>query len=137
MSYLIDTNVLSELLRRDPDVNVVRWLADRPASALYLSVLTLGALRKGIEVLDEGERKRRLIDWMEVALPAYFSGRVLSVNVAVSDRWGRLMAQAKRPLPAIDSMLAATALVHGLILVTRNVKDFDHPGLTVLNPWAD
>ncbi len=137
MSYLIDTNVLSELRRRDPDVNVVRWLADRPASALYLSVLTLGELRKGIEVLDEGERKRRLIDWMEVELPAYFSGRVLSVNAAVSDRWGRLMAQAKRPLPAIDSLLAATALVHGLTLVTRNVKDFDHPGLTVLDPWAD
>jgi predicted nucleic acid-binding protein len=137
LSYLIDTNVLSELRRRDPDVNVVRWLADRPASALYLSVLTLGELRKGIEVLDEGERKRRLIDWMEVELPAYFSGRVLSVNAAVSDRWGRLMAQAKRPLPAIDSLLAATALVHGLTLVTRNVKDFDHPGLTVLDPWAD
>ncbi len=87
--------------------------------------------------MDEGERKRRLIDWMEVDLPAYFSGRVLSVNVAVSDRWGRLMAQAKHPLPAIDSLLAATALVHGLILVTRNVNDFDHPGLTVLHPWAD
>ncbi len=137
MSYLIDTNVLSELRRRDPHVNLVRWLADRPSSALYLSVLTLGALRKGIEVLDEGERKRRLIDWMEVDLPAYFSGRILSVNVAVSDRWGRLMAQAKRPLLAIDGLLAATALVHGLTLVTRNVKDFDHPGLTVLDPWAN
>jgi predicted nucleic acid-binding protein len=137
LSYLIDTNVLSELRRRDPHVNLVRWLADRPSSALYLSVLTLGALRKGIEVLDEGERKRRLIDWMEVDLPAYFSGRILSVNVAVSDRWGRLMAQAKRPLLAIDGLLAATALVHGLTLVTRNVKDFDHPGLTVLDPWAN
>lgn len=136
MSYLIDTNVLSELRRRDPDANVVRWMADLPATTLYLSVLTLGELRKGVEGLPEGDRKRRLLDWLEVELPAYFAGRILPVDATVADRWGRLLAQAGRPLPAIDSLLTATALAHGLTLVTRNLKDFQHPGLTVLDPWT-
>lgn len=137
MSYLVDTNVLSELRRRDPDASVVRWLADRPATVLYLSVLTLGELRRGIEGLAEGDRKRRLLDWLEIELPAYFAGRILPVDATVADRWGRLLAQAGRPLPAIDSLLAATAMAHGLTLVTRNIKDFRHPGLTVLDPWTD
>lgn len=134
MSYLIDTNVLSELRRRDPDVNVVRWMADRPATTLYLSVLTLGELRKGVEGLPEGNRKRRLLDWLEVELPTFFAGRILPVDATVAVRWGRLLAQAGRPLPAIDSLLAATALAHGLTLVTRNLRDFQHPDLTVLDP---
>jgi predicted nucleic acid-binding protein len=136
LSYLIDTNVLSELRRRDPDVNVVRWMVDRPATALYLSVLTLGELRKGVEGLAEGDRKRRLLDWLEIELPTFFAGRILPVDAAVAERWGRLLAQAGRPLPAIDSLLAATALAHGLTLVTRNLRDFQHPDLTVLDPWA-
>jgi hypothetical protein len=136
LSYLIDTNVLSELRRRDPDANVVRWVAHRPATTLYLSVLTLGELRKGVEGLPEGNRKRRLLDWLEVELPAYFTGRILPVDTAVADRWGRLLAQAGRPLPAIDSLLAATALAHGLTLVTRNLSDFQHADLPVLDPWT-
>lgn len=136
MSYLIDTNVLSELRRRDPDANVVRWMADRPATTLYLSVLTVGELRKGVEGLPEGDRKRRLLDWWEVELPAYFAGRILPVDATVADRWGRLLAQAGRPVSAIDSLLAATALAHGMTLVTRNLRDFQHPDLSVLDPWV-
>jgi toxin FitB len=136
LSYLIDTNVLSELRRRDPDANVVRWIADRPATTLYLSVLTVGELRKGVEGLPEGDRKRRLLDWLEVELPAYFAGRILPVDAIVADRWGRLLAQAGRPVSAIDSLLAATALTHGLTLITRNLRDFQHPDLTVLDPWV-
>lgn len=136
MSYLIDTNVLSELRRREPDVKVVDWMAARPATTLYLSVLTLGELRKGIEGVAEGNRKRRLLDWLEVELTAYFAGRILPVDAAVANRWGRLLAQAGRPVPAIDSLLAATALAHGLTLVTRNLKDFQHPDLAVLDPWS-
>ncbi len=136
MSYLIDTNVLSELRRRQPDAQVVRWMAERPATTLYLSVLTLGELRKGVEGLMEEARKRRLLDWLEVELPAYFAGRIVSVDAAVADRWGRLLSQARRPLPAIDSLLAATALAHGLTLVTRNLKDFQYPDLQVLDPWV-
>lgn len=137
MSYLVDTNVLSELRRRDPDANVVRWLEGRPATTLYLSVLTLGELRKGIEALAEGARKRRLLDWLEVELPRFFAGRVLSIDERVADRWGYLVARAGRPVPAIDSLLAATALTHGLTLVTRNLRDFRYPGLAVVDPWSE
>ena len=103
---------------------------------VHLSVLTLGELRKGVESLAEGDRKRRLLDWLEVELPTFFAGRILPVDAAVAHRWGRLMAQARRPLPAIDSLLAATALAHSLTLVRRNREDFRHPDLTVLDPWS-
>ena len=136
MSYLLDTNVLSELRRRQPDANVAAWFAQRPPSTLYLSVLTLGELRKGVEAMADATRRLALLDWLETELPAYFTGRVLDVDAAVADRWGRLMAHAGRPLPAIDSLLAATAVQYGLILVTRNVRDVQGlPGLSVLNPW--
>lgn len=135
MSHLVDTNVLSELRRRSPNARVVRWISARPATTLFLSVLTLGELRKGIEGLPEGERKHRLLDWLEVELPAFFTGRILPIDTRVADRWGRLVAQAGRPLPAIDSLLAATALTHGLTLITRNLKDFQHPDLLVVDPW--
>lgn len=137
MSYLVDTNVLSELRRSNPDADVVRWLEGRPATTLYLSVLTLGELRKGIEMLPEGTRKRRLLDWLEVDLPGFFAGRLLPIDAQVADRWGHLVAQADRPLPAIDSLLAATALTHGLTLVTRNRRDFQHPGLVMIDPWVE
>ena len=135
MSYLVDTNVLSELRRRDPHPGVVAWVAERPATTLHISVLTLGEIRKGIEALGGSERKLRLLDWLETDLPAFFAGRILPVDDSVADRWGRLLAAAGRPLPAIDSLLAATALTHGLALVTRNVDDFPHIGLEVINPW--
>jgi predicted nucleic acid-binding protein len=135
VSYLIDTNVLSELRKREPAVNAANWLAARPATTLYLSVLTLGELRKGIEALPENPRKLALLDWLEVELPSFFAGRILPVDAAVANRWGRLQARAARPLPAIDSLLAATALTHGFTLVTRNLRDFDHPELQVLDPW--
>lgn len=137
MSYLIDTNVLSELRRKSPDPGVVTWFSQRPPATLHLSVLTLGEIRKGIEgVRDEG-RKQSLIDWLETDLPTFFTGRILDVNGAVADRWGRLVAAAGRPLPTIDSLLAATALKHDLVLVTRNTKDFAGLPVEVFNPWAN
>ncbi|MCK9215085.1 MAG: type II toxin-antitoxin system VapC family toxin [Rhodoferax sp.] len=139
MSYLIDTNVISELRRKQPDANVVAWFAVRPVQSLFLSVLTLGEIRKGIESLGNTSvdpvRRQALADWLEVDLPTFFLGRVLSVDLPVSDRWGHLQAQARRPLPAIDSLLAATALHHNLSLVTRNARDFAGFGLNVINPW--
>lgn len=137
MSYLVDTNVLSELRRREPDPNVVHWLEGRSATTLYLSVMTLGELRKGIEALPEGARKHRLLDWLEVELPGFFAGRVLPIDGHVAHRWGRLVAQAGRPVPTIDSLLAATALTHGLAMVTRNLGDFQYPELAVINPWSE
>jgi hypothetical protein len=139
MSYLIDTNVISELRRKQPDAKVVAWFAVRPVQSLFLSVLTLGEIRKGIESLGNTSvdpvRRQALADWLEVDLPTFFLGRVLSVDLPVSDRWGHLQAQARRPLPAIDSLLAATALHHNLSLVTRNARDFAGFGLNVINPW--
>lgn len=135
MSYLLDTNVLSELRRKTPDAGVVAWFARRPASVLYLSVLTLGELRKGIEGVPEAERRMALTDWLETDLPLFFAGRILPIDRPVADRWGQLVAAAGRPLPAIDSLLAATALHHGLQMVTRNSKDFTGLGLAVINPW--
>jgi toxin FitB len=136
LSYLIDTNVLSELRRKKPNAAVVQWFTRRPARSLYLSVLTLGEIRKGIEGVSEAKQRAVLIDWLEVELPNFFTGRILGVDAAVADRWGRMVAKAKRPLPAIDSLLAATALAHDLTLVSRNVKDFSGTGLTVLDPWV-
>lgn len=138
MSYLIDTNVLSELRRKQPDANVVAWFKQRPRQSLYLSVLTLGEIRKGIERLDDAPgslRRQTLIDWLEQDLPTFFLGRLLQIDAQVADRWGRLLAGAARPLPAIDGLLAATALHHDMTLVSRNVKDFIGLNLDIINPW--
>jgi len=135
MTYLVDTNILSELRRREPNIGVVEWFSQRPATTLFVSVLTLGEIRKGIDILPNSDRKFALLDWLEVDLPSFFIGRILPVDISVSDRWGRLIAQAGRPMPAIDSLLAATAIHHGLKLVTRNDRDFKFAGLEIINPW--
>ncbi len=135
MSYLIDTNVLSELHRKEPNPGVVAWFEERPATTLYVSVLPLGEIRKGIEALGKSKRKLKLLDWLETEVPAFFAGRILPIDEEVADRWGRLLAVAGRPLPAIDSLLVATTLTHGLALVTRNLDDFPHPDLEIINPW--
>jgi predicted nucleic acid-binding protein len=136
LSYLLDTNVLSELRRKSPDAGVVEWFSGRPASTLYLSVLTLGELRKGIEGVSDAKRRMALTDWLETDLPSFFSGRILPIDVPVSDRWGRMLASAGRPMPAIDSLLGATAAQHGLSMVTRNERDFIGLGLDLINPWT-
>ncbi|NBT56272.1 MAG: type II toxin-antitoxin system VapC family toxin [Betaproteobacteria bacterium] len=134
MSYLVDTNVLSELRRKQPQPKVVAWFTQRPRQTLYLSVLTLGEIRKGIERLDAA-RQQPLLDWLEVELPNYFLGRLLAIDAHTADRWGRLLASAGRPLPAVDSLLAATALQHDLTLVTRNTADFAGTEVRLINPW--
>ncbi len=118
-------------------VSVVTWFSQRPATTLYLSVLTLGEIRKGVEGISDEMRRQALIDWLETDLPSFFTGRILPVDGAVADRWGRLVAAAGRPLPAIDSLLAATALEHDLVLVTRNVKDFADLPVEIFNPWSN
>ena len=135
MSYLVDTNVLSELVRPRADERVAEWVRSAPAAGLFVSVLTLGEIRKGAERLQAGARRERLRLLLERDVATLFHGRVLPVDSAVADRWGRLLAAAGRTLPAIDSLLAATALVHGLRLVTRNRADYSFTGLEVLDPW--
>jgi len=135
MSYLLDTNVLSELVRSKPDDAVLAWFANVPDESLYISVLTLGEIRKGVEGVPNAKRKETLRVWLEHTLPEWFGSRVLSVDADVAEKWGRLQADAQRPVPAIDSLLAATALHHELRIVTRNSKDFDYTGLEIINPW--
>jgi len=135
MSYLLDTNILSETVRRNPNKAVIAWLDQLPSEALYVSVLALGEIRKGIESLADRKRREKLRLWLEYDLPEWFEGRVLPVDLAVADRWGRLLAEVGRPVPTTDSLLAATALHHELRLVTRNSGDFDYPGLDVINPF--
>ncbi|MCE5312339.1 MAG: type II toxin-antitoxin system VapC family toxin [Nitrospiraceae bacterium] len=136
MSYLIDTNVVSETVRKQPNKSVIKWLETVPPEALFISVLTLGEIRKGIEGILDKKRREKLRIWLEHDLSEWFDGRVLPVDIDVADRWGRLIAEAGRPVPAIDSLLAATAIHHELRLVTRNASDFEFQGLEVINPWV-
>lgn len=137
MTYLVDTNIVSEFKKREPSARVVHWLSARPASSLYLSVLTLGEIRKGVESDLDPARRVRLVDWLQHDLPNFFAGRILPIDAGVADRWGRLVATAGRPLPAIDSLLAATALAHGLTFVTRNAKHVSGLGVETFSPWDD
>jgi hypothetical protein len=136
MSYLLDTNIVSETVRRNPNKTVISWLDQIPAEGLFVSVLTLGEIRKSIEALSDRRRREKLRLWLEHDLPDWFEGRVLPVDLAVADRWGRLLAEVGRPVSTIDSLLAATALHHELRLVTRNTDDFEYPGLEVINPFV-
>jgi predicted nucleic acid-binding protein len=135
LSYLVDTNVLSELRNRKADARVVAWMQARPRQSLYLSVLSLGEIRKGIEGVADPAFRQTLTDWLEVELPNYFVGRLLGIDATVADRWGRVQAAAGRTLPVIDGLLAATALQYGLTLVTRKVRDFAGLGMQIIDPW--
>ncbi len=138
MSFLVDTCTISELMRSRPEPAVVRWFDGIPAVALHVSVLTLGEIRRGVEGLADGRRRSRLAAWLESELPAWFEDRVLAVDRGIADEWGRLTARAGRPVPAIDSLIAATALHHRLSLVTRNTADFNaFSGLDVVDPWRE
>ena len=136
--FLLDTNCISEVVRVHPEPRVLSWLGAAEESLLYLSVLTLGEIRKGVATLTQGRRRTLLETWLEVELQARFTGRILSIDVAVADRWSVLAAGVKAKgaaLSTIDGLLAATALHHNLTIVSRNVGDFANTQVPVLNPW--
>jgi toxin FitB len=136
--FLLDTNCISEIVRAQPDLRVTAWISAAEESLLYLSVLTIGEIRKGLALLPQNQRRTRLENWLTLELLARFAGRILALDIAVVDRWGTLAAEAKqsgRALSAIDGLLAATALQHNLTVVSRNVRDFATANVPVLNPW--
>lgn len=140
MSYLLDTNCISEPTREQPEPRVLSWLDGVPESQLYLSVLTLGEIRKGASALPESRRRSHLELWLERQVRVRFSGRILPISEDIAERWGWLAAEAKtrgRSLPVIDGLLAATALHHNLVLVSRNVTDFLTTRVPILNPWLE
>jgi toxin FitB len=136
--FLLDTNCISEVVRVKPEPRVLEWMEATDEGLLYLSVLTLGEIRKGLAGLSQSKRRTHLEAWLEVELHARFSGRILPIDAAVADRWGVLAADAKRKgtaLSTIDALLAATALHYNLTIVSRNVSDFANAHVPVLNPW--
>ena len=136
MSYLLDTNVICELVKSNPSTAVVNWVNSAQTSSMYLSLLTLGEIRKGIAGIQDNKRREKIIQWLEHEVPSYFEERILKIDHKISDQWGTLQSNIKDLiLPAIDALIAATAINHQLKLVTRNVKDFTHTPLTLINPW--
>ncbi len=136
--FLLDTNVISELVKPQPDDNVLRWIAEADESLLFLSVLTLGEIRNGIEKLNPRKRRGRLESWLAADLRLRFQGRILAIDEGIAQRWGALSATAAkkgRPVPVIDGLLAATALHHDLMLVTRNGEDVSPTGVPFVDPW--
>jgi toxin FitB len=136
--FLLDTNCISELVRPTPEPRVLEWMEAADEMMLYLSVLTMGEIRKGLAGLAQGKRRTLLETWLEVELQARFSGRIVPIDAAIANRWGQLAADAKRvgkPLSIIDGLLAATALHHNLTVVSRNTGDFTNTHVQVLNPW--
>ena len=138
MTYLIDTNVASEPTSKSPDQGVMSWIAARTPDELFLSAVTVAEVRYGIEAAPEGPRRRALERWFSDSI----GGRpdlVLPIGLEVADAWGRLRRRAereRRTIPTLDAFIAATAEVYGLVLVTRNVKDFEVWGGPVFNPWT-
>lgn len=138
MRFLLDTCVVSELVARQPDPGVVQWVDSVDEERLYLSVITIGEIKKGIERLAESERKRMLSGWLDDDLLIRFQDRILPIDTGVMLLWGKLTADLEtrgRKMPAIDSLLAAIALEGGFHLVTRNEDDFAHSGVKIINPW--
>jgi predicted nucleic acid-binding protein len=138
MTFLLDTCVISELVAKQPNLRVVQWVDSIDEDKLFLSAITIGEIKKGIERLADSSRKIALAQWLEDDLLIRFTGRILPVDTLVMLVWGQLTADLEkqgRPMPAIDSLIAATCLHGRLDLVTRNKSDFAHSGVMLINPW--
>ena len=136
--YLLDTCVISELVKKRPEQRVLRWLSKQDEERLFLSVLTIGELVKGACKLNDEKRRGELMTWIGEDLCSRFFSRIIEIDQQVARVWGRVSAASERtgrPLPTIDSLLTATALANQLTLVTRNVKDVETTGVMLVNPW--
>jgi len=137
--FLLDTNVISELVKLKPERRVTSWVEATDEALLYLSVLTLGEIRKGVAMLPQTKRRTQIESWLEAGLSVRFAGRILAIDAAIADRWGVLSRAAHlkgTSLPVTDGLLAATALHHNLTLVTRNTRDVSATNVSTFNPWG-
>jgi toxin FitB len=138
MKYILDTNVISEAINKQPNPEVVNWLRRIDTRELYLSVVTVGEIKKGVEKLPESHRKQTIKDWFENDLLIKFNGQILSLDLPIILVWGELVGELEqkgRKLPALDSLIAATAKYYDYTLVTRNEKDFAGIDITIFNPF--
>lgn len=139
MKYLLDTCVISELVKPSPNANVINWINNTPDERLYLSVITIGEVRKGLTKLPDSKKKDILENWLNSLLEDY-DNRIYSVNMTVAENWGIIQGKAEKkgaPMASIDSLIAATAYTHNLVLITRNERDFEASNLPIQNPWVE
>ena len=138
MNYVLDTNVISELISKRPDRKIVEWLDRLDPNTIYLNVITIGEIRKGIEKLLPSKRRETVRDWLETDLLLRFQGRILEITTEVMLVWGELVGRLEKegkPISAIDSLIAAIALQGNYSLVTRNEHNFQYSGVKIINPW--
>ncbi len=139
MKYLLDTCVISEIIKPQADENVISWIQNQDEESLYLSVLTFGEIEKGIEKSPDGSKKRKLQLWVEEDLKKRFEGRIVPINIDVSVKWGAIQGIAElqgKPMLAIDGLIAVSGLIHNCIVVTRNVSDMEQSTVELFNPWV-
>jgi len=140
VSFLIDTNVISELAKGSPNRGVVQWVNSTDEDEVYLSVVTIAEIRNGIECLTDGSRRRELEAWLKIDVSLRFENRILPIGYEVANEWGLVIAERKgqgHPIGVMDGFIVATARVHGLALVTRNTSDFFGSLEEIVNPWVD
>ena len=138
MRYLLDTCVISELAKPEPNKKVVAWVTQNDEENFYLSSLTFGELHKGIAKLPPSKRKDNLLQWVEHDLKDRFKTRIIDITLEVAKHWGETQGICEsqgRPMPAMDGLIAATGLAHDLTVVTRNIADMQQSGVALLNPW--
>ncbi len=138
MKYLLDTCVISEIIRPEPSIRVTKWIKKEDEKNFYISVLTIGELHKGIEKLDESRKKAELHNWVENDLKERFWTRIIDIDLQTAVIWGKIQGMTERvgkPMPAIDSLIAATGIAHHLTVVTRSTLDMKESGVALLNPW--
>ncbi len=139
MNYLLDTCVLSELTKKNPDQSVKTWIINRHETSLFISVLVLGEIQKGISKLEPSKKRAELQTWLTHELKQRFAGRILDITEKTSYVWGNIQAKTEKKgqkVPAIDCLIAATAIEHSLIVVTRNTIDIEKTGVEIYNPWS-
>lgn len=138
MKYLLDTCVISEIIKQKPSGKVTKWIKNEDETNFFISVLTIGELHKGIEKLSESKRKEKLHNWVENDLKERFWNKIIDIDIQVAMIWGKIQGMTERvgkPMPAIDSLIAATGITHHLTVVTRNTSDMKESGAVLLNPW--